>query len=168
MNSIERQSDSEWDSILREWSADEVPDDFATRVVLAARGGQAIHPSPKASRSLGVPLLLVAIFVSVGAAAAWDRYERRQPIAGPGAASQGDAPGARPSRLSFHLVSDDGRAEREETATASTKAAKGKRIQTPNVLISAVDEATVDTKPRVVHWPKCECGTSGVVCACSD
>jgi hypothetical protein len=64
--------------------------------------------------------------------------------------------------VSFQWMMDTSHAEPEAELEPVAPVAR------QNVRAPEVPGEEAPARPRVVHFPRCECGTSGIVCACSD
>ncbi len=156
--------------LLEEWSCDEAPLGFAERVAVSARADGSSSGGRGRGRGLLVPLLLAALFISAGAAAAWSQKKQQGVRSAETSHREGGLPVPKPQKLSFHGRSGEVRAE-PERQIASPVTKRPALLVEQLVEDSSLDEEELPSEeaaPRVIHFPKCECGTSGVVCTCSD
>jgi hypothetical protein len=155
-------SERDLERALDQWTADEPSSDFAARI--AQKVSQGGTRSARAGRSVVVPLFLAAIFVSLGAAAAWDTWAR--PVLTV-EVERGADPAAKRQIVSLKPHSQIVSAERDqEAAEQGSLRPQLRKVAAPEAA-EQVDEEP-PTPPRVVHVPRCECGTSGVVCSCAE
>lgn len=165
---MRKPDESGLDFLFEEWGTTEAPEDFAQRVLSAAQVEKTARRSRLVPRSVVVPLLLVALCISVGAAAAWDRWKPVR-VGGSVEVTDLEVPRIeRSSQLSFHMAHDLGHAVPEVGAVDSPRKSSSRVVVSDDVEPPPVDAIAVEPKPGIVHWPQCECGTSGVVCTCSD
>lgn len=153
-------------SFLSEWGADEPPAGFSQAVVRAARQADGMTQARWTPRGVIVPLFLAALFVSFGAAAFNEYSTRREPTAAVLVAEPSSEP-RKVTPLAFHSPEEASQAEPDRAPSKPRIEPRISRLPPPLVEVAAVQEP-VEERPRVVHFPHCECGTSGVVCACSD
>jgi hypothetical protein len=158
--SIER--DEELDALLDAWAAPQCPDGFAERAVSRALSDRRVS-RPPGRPGLVVPLLLVAMLVSLGAWAGLEASRDDSPAGAPETAPSS----VKAKHISFELVAGTTYAEPEletEEEQGPSKPARQDKRSDPDT----DGEAQSTKPPPVVHWPRCECGTSAVVCTCSD
>jgi hypothetical protein len=169
MNHPSSQPDIELDQALSSWRSDEPPSDFARNIVEAAAREQARGGTQRTGRGVVIPLLLAAIFLSVGAAAAWGVRQKTETST----AEQAEpiAPLTKGEQLSFALHARSANAEREQAKENDQKRPpppKAENAPQPPKSDEIDNLGDESAPPRVLHLPKCECGTSGVVCSCAD
>lgn len=170
MSPMHDQDERTLGSLLDEWAADEPPAGFAPTVVRAARPAEGMTVSRWTPRGVVVPLLLAALFVSLGAAAFSEHAERRERKKAALLAETRQEP-KKPTQLVFHVSQEVSQAEPDPVR--AFRAAKPRDLPLTSSTLSPPTEASqaevpAEERPRVVHFPHCECGTSGVVCSCSD
>lgn len=155
---------------FHDWSYDEPPRDFARDLAQLAISERAQSGTRRTRHGVVVPLLLAAFFVSLGAAAAWSRFG--SPEIGAVEVSAPELTTKR-EKLSFAVHARGASAERERAKSEPPES--GRRANTrlaPPTFAKSQDaqeiESEASQRPRAVHFPSCECGTSGVVCSCAD
>lgn len=158
--SVER--DDELDGVLEAWAAPRVPAGFAERVVERALSDHSRSARPGGRGGIVVPLLLVAMFMSWGA---WAGLEASR-AASTNDIAESPPTSVEPSELSFELVSGPAYAEPEIGPEQERAAAPAK--PRPVSKADKDEDGQAAEPPRVVHFPRCECGTSAIVCTCSD
>lgn len=154
-------------SLFGKWQADEPPEGFSSAVVGAFEAERQMRSSRWAPRGVVIPLLLAGAFVSFGAAAAFSERALRNVESGQEETFRTPLSVEKAPPLFFHGAFESGRAEPD----ALTESARSVRPESPaSATPEEVEEAepSAPETPRVVHFPRCECGTSGVVCTCSD
>jgi hypothetical protein len=153
-------------ALLDDWRADRPHDRFASTVVRAAELERARLRAASTPRGVVVPLLLAALFVSLGAAAAFS--QRSESSVGAVEETLSDPPlrAIRAPQVAFHATGESAQAEPEPTREAS----RNQSVRPPSFAAPTeiAEEETPVVSPHTVHFPRCECGTSGVVCACTD
>jgi hypothetical protein len=158
--------DLQLDALMKTWSVSDCDPAFASRIVARALN----EPSaalPKGRRRLLVPLLLAACLFSAGAFAAWETITAR--VHHDLLRSSVDDPGRVPARapqVSFNVMTATAHAEPEQAAT--TPGYVPRRAASPKAPQEQEDQSPAPERPKKVHLPRCECGISAIVCACSD
>lgn len=145
-----------------DWPVDDVPPEFSARVASLCLEQRSAGGGVR-SRGLFVPVLLVALLVSFGAVASLASYAEGRVRLLPAEDTGTLAP--REHRVSVPLSTGSAFAERAvpaEPEVPTPRSAKPAREPNPEVL------PDMPKPPRQVHQPRCECGTSGVVCSCAD
>lgn len=167
----EPQKDEDFELALRQWGAKDAPSDFAEKVASRfARERPGVLRLPK-GRVL-VPLLLAALFLSAGAFAAWQQWRPRL-VSGAGE-TLAESKLSREAPVFVHQLQQDARAEpeRQKQPSAAPPPRRDSKSRAP---AKAVDSGTTEraeapgpTPPKRLHLPDCECGTSAIVCSCSE
>lgn len=153
-------------SLFDEWRADEPSAGFALGVIRAARPAAAVTSTRWTARGVVVPVLLAALLVSFGAAA-FSQREVRSGLKNSLEETDARHPSMKAAPIAFQFPEEAGQAEPDWVdSKPRVKEPNPKPIAQPAFLTEV--EVPVVAPPRVVHFPHCECGTSGVVCSCSD
>jgi len=183
---------------LSEWRAQEAPDEFSQDLIKKLAVERRVVSNNWRARGLVIPLLMASLLIAWGAAAAFGGpgssvfsfidspepkrdlspepgLERTSPAAqAPIALDEEevfevvDAPQlgrlqAAPSPQERKLIAS-GR-DQESAASGKSKELKPGAVEPEAALKLQTDQ--VDTRHEL-HLPRCECGTSGVVCSCFD
>lgn len=154
-------------SLLSEWQTETPPEAFASTVVRVFESERRASGLRRAPRGVVIPLLLAAAFISLGAAAAFSERALRSVESGQEQTDETPVKAGKAPRVSFYGTFESARAEPDSSITP----ARIVRAENPaRALSEEVEEVAPPAAetPRVVHFPRCECGTSGVVCTCSD
>lgn len=173
----------------RTWEAEEPRSDFATRtlermirqsqaegesfgIAANARSVSVVRPVfPK--KGVLAPLLLVAIFFSFAAAAALGSLVSRKSVVSSENGTKGDAFSAPARQVEVGIPASTAHAEREPEVPASHKLPRRAGKGSPEKAGAPDTEQTTKSssssrKKEPLHFPQCECGTSGIVCSCAD
>lgn len=154
-------------SLFGDWQAEEPPEGFASAVVRSFESERRKAGSRWATRGVVVPLLLAAVFISWGAAAAFSERALRTAELGQEETTE-TAPKAKEApRLSFYSTLEPSSAEPDPLIEPSRNVRPEMRPEAPSGEVEEAERLAAET-PRVIHFPRCECGTSDVVCTCSD
>lgn len=162
-------------AFLEAWPTQEPDVDFAERTLEQVLARSASRQRSSTMRRLPrVRLLLVAVLISVGSAAAWNMSELGQW----GSAAERHAPvdddrieKTAPVRLVPAITSTV--AAPHEGEPRSTEPPVPERSQ-PRVLQPPASQQTTEgdeaskSQPRPTHYPSCFCGPGGMVCGCTD
>ncbi len=162
---MSRESMTEQEPSFASWNASAPPADFACRVAVLASQEQG---KGKRQRSgLVVPILLVALFVSCGAAAAWDSLStnRSQALL----EEKGPSPLVQDAR-ELDWRSAPSRWEPEPILKVDPPVefpvSRVKRELVEMEPPAAVEEQK--QPPTPLHLPRCECGVSAIICTCIE
>ncbi len=162
---MSRESMTGQEPIFSSWNASVPPAEFASRVALLA--SEEHGRGTRHRRGLVIPILLAALFVSFGAAAAWDSLVMS------GSQRLVDEP------VSAPMVQDA--RELQWVSAASLRQPKSiPEIDIPKKLpVSRVNRQLVELEPppaageperspTKLHLPRCECGVSAIICTCIE
>jgi hypothetical protein len=167
MNEPER--DEDFERALGQWSPSRPPSDFAEKVT-----SRFLQERPTVSRwpkgRVLVPLLLAALFLSAGAFAAWQEFRPRLSLVGDDALPAEKRSGTQETRVRLHQVHQSGQAEpeRHKEPVAPQPPRKARKDVPAKVDEIPENKSSGPTPPKKLHLPDCECGTSAIVCSCSE
>lgn len=145
-----------------DWAAQSPPQGFAEAVVQAALLERKRRPEKRMPRVI-TPLLLAGALISAGAAA----YSHLQASGTDQKTDLSEEQLVSPTevRVEFQPVDLEPIAERDLVQTTAARKVSRSR-PAPSV---EVESAPHDSKPPAkLHWPRCECGTSAVICTCVE
>jgi len=158
--------DRELDALMQSWSVPDCAPDFASRVVARSLADRGVIV-PLYRRRLLVPLMLAACLLSAGAFAGWEAHSSHIRANGP-AQPSGQVESilaAKKSRVSFQVMSGAAQAEPEPALVPPPKPPAQRQVPPSE---TKTELPPPPQNPTKVHLPRCECGISAIVCACSD